>query len=241
MVLVRLFSSRGVIPVAYNYQAEGTYLYQNIVAQMGGLSGNGNTRIYKEGMEKMKELYDRRAFPEDAYLLSNSQRNNLFLEGKAAMIVQGSWFTRNIYESGMVNKVDMLPFPVFDKENPDDYSLIYGLGCGTFFISQKAYEDEAKREAAVLLLKELTSKEASAILTNESGFISNIDLSGTKNAYPSLYTKGMELIENAANLVPPMDSLIDRNDWENILVPGFADVYIYGYEKIDEIWSKMHE
>ncbi len=241
MVLVRLFASRGVIPVAYNYQAEGTYLYQNIVAQMGGLSGDGDVDIFKQGMANMKELYDRRAFPEDAYLLSNSQRNNLFLEGKAAMIVQGSWFTRNIYEAGMVDKVDMLPFPVFDKEHPDDYSLIYGLGCGTFFISQKAFEDEAKKEAAILLLRELTSKEASAVLTNESGFISNIDLSGTKNTYPSLYTKGMELIKNANELVPPMDSLIDRNDWENILVPGFADVYRYGYERIDEVWSRMNE
>ncbi len=241
MVLVRLFASKGIVPVAYNYQSEGTYLYQNIVAQMGGLADGGNIDVFKDGMDEMKELYDRRAFPEDAYLLSNSQRNNLFLKGEAAMIVQGSWFTRNIYEAGMVDKVDMVPFPVFDKENPDEYSLIYGLGCGTFFISQKAYQDEAKREAAILLLKELTSKEASAILTKESGFISNIDLSGTKNTYPLLYTKGMELVANAHSLVPPMDSLIDRNDWENILVPGFADLYRYGHDQIEVIWSKMNE
>ena len=241
MVLVRLFASKGVVPIAYNYQAEGTYLYQNIVAQMGGLQDGGDIETFKQGMENMKELYDRRAFPEDAYLISNSQRNEFFLDGEAAMIVQGSWFTRNIYEAGMVDKVDMVPFPVFDKEHPDEYSLIYGLGCGTFFISQKAFDDPRKKEAAILLLKELTSKEASAILTNESGFISNIDLSGTKNAYPSLYTKGMDLIANAENLVPPMDSLIDRNNWENILVPGFADLYRYGNEQIDVIWGKMDE
>jgi raffinose/stachyose/melibiose transport system substrate-binding protein len=241
MVLVRLFASKGVVPIAYNYQAEGTYLYQNIVAQMGGLKDGGDIEIFKQGMEKMKELYDRRAFPEDAYLISNSQRNELFLDGEAAMIVQGSWFTRNIYEAGMVDKVDMVPFPVFDKENQEKYSLIYGLGCGTFFISQKAFDDPLKREAAILLLKELTSKEASAILTNESGFISNIDLSGTKNTYPSLYTKGMDLIANAEHLVPPMDSLIDRNNWENILVPGFADLYRYGNDKIDVIWDGMDE
>ena len=241
MILVRLFSSKGIVPIAYNYQAEGTYLYQNIVAQMGGLENGGNPAVFKTGMEKMKELYDRRAFPEDAYLLSNAQRNNLFLEGRAAMIVQGSWFTRNIYEAGMVDKVDMVPFPVFDKENQDDYSLIYGLGCGTFFISQKAFDDDAKREAAILLIKELTSKEASAILTNESGFISNIDLSGTKNTYPSLYIKGINLVQNAASLVPPMDSLINRNDWENILVPGFADLYRYGNQQIDVIWGMMNE
>ena len=241
MILVRLFSSKGVIPLAYNYQAEGTYLYQNIIAQMGGLENGGDIAVFREGMEKMKELFDRHAFPEDAYLISNSQRNNLFLEGEAAMIVQGSWFTRNIYEAGMVDKVEMIPFPVFDKENPDDYSLIYGLGCGTFFISQKAFDDENKKDAAILLLKELTSKEASAILTNESGFISNIDLSGTKNTYPSLYVKGIELVTNAAHLVPPMDSLVDRNDWENILVPGFADLYRYGNEQIDIIWGMMNE
>ena len=147
MVLVRLFANKGIVPVAYNYQAEGTYIYQNIVAQMGGLEDGGNIRIFKDAMRNMKELYDRRAFPEDAYVLSNSQRNKLFLDGQAAMIVQGSWFTRDIYEAGMVDKVDMVPFPVFDKENPDDYSLIYGLGCGTFFISKKAFDDENKQDA----------------------------------------------------------------------------------------------
>ena len=190
MILVRLFSSKGIVPIAYNYQAEGTYLYQNIVAQMGGLEDAGDAAIFKEGMKKMKELYDRRAFPEDAYQISNSQRNNLFLEGEAAMIVQGSWFTRNIYEAGMVEKVDMVPFPVFDKENPDEYSLIYGLGCGTFFISQKAFDDETKKEAAIALLRELTSKEASAILTKESGFISNIDMHGTKKCLSITLYKG---------------------------------------------------
>jgi hypothetical protein len=51
----------------------------------------------------------------------------------------------------------------------------------------------------------------------------------------------MDLIANAEHLVPPMDSLIDRNNWENILVPGFADLYRYGNDKIDVIWDGMDE
>ena len=239
-ILARLFSRKAIVPIAYNYTSEGTYLYQNIVAQLGGAEGLRTTKeYYMKGMEKMKRLYDLRAFPADAYKLSNVQRNELFLNGEAAMIVQGSWFTRDIYQSEMISHVDIIPFPVFDQAQ-EDYALIYGLGCGTFFMSQKASLDEDKRQAAILLLRELTSKESSVKLTSGSGFISNIDISDEKRIFPSLYSKGIELIEGAGDLVPPPDSIIDRNDWDEIVVPGFSGVYQNGVEQIEQIWSQIY-
>ena len=95
------------------------------------------------------------------YGLSNAQRNDLFLEGKAAMIVQGSWFTKDVYEAGLGSKVEIVPFPSFKETEREGYCAIYGLGCGTFFMSQKAWDDPEKREACIELLRTLTSPEAS--------------------------------------------------------------------------------
>lgn len=238
-VLVRLFKNKAVTPIAYNYLSEGSYIYQNIVTRLGGREGVENYgECYIRGMEVMKGLYDIYAFPENAYELSDFERNELFLTGKAAMIVQGSWFTRNIYEAGMSGNVDIVPFPSFDKENPDDYELVYGLGCGTFYMSRNAWNDEAKREASLKLLRKLTSPEASMMLTSGSGFISSIDMSSVMQAESTMYRKGRDLINGASELVPPPDSVVDRTVWDTVIVPSFVDVYEGDSEEIRGIWAE---
>ncbi len=240
-ILARLFSTKGIIPIAYNFEAEGTYLYQNLLAQIGGRDGVVNvSECYRDAMYRMKDLYNANAFPEDAYRISNNQRNALFLEGQAAMIVQGSWFTRQLYEQGMGHSVDIVPMPRMNEDG-DGYTLVYGLGCGTFFMSQKAWDDPVKREAGIRLLRKLTSPEVSQQLTSGSGFISNIDMSSIAQEESTLYVKGQELIEGASDLAPPPDSIIDRDLWENEIVPGFSDVFDYGDDGIERLWGLISE
>ena len=237
---IKVLAKNNIIPIAYNHEAEGTFLYQNLVVQH---LSTGRVKSYKDalklGMYDMYELYKMGAFPENAYYLSNSQRNELFLNGEAAMIVQGSWFTREIYESNMESKVEMLSFPSFIESKTGYYTLIYGLGSGTFYISQKAWDDEKKRDACIQLLRKLTSPEASAILSDESGFLSNIEMNDIQKENNKLYTRGIELINGAYYLMPPPDSVVDRDIWENIIVKEFPDIYRYGESKIENIWSKI--
>lgn len=94
---IELFKKQDIIPVAYNTLAEGTFLYQNIAAMIGGKEDIENPfdsgkvkACYIKAMKYIKELYDRGAFPEDCFTISNNERNTLFKDKKAAMIVQGS-------------------------------------------------------------------------------------------------------------------------------------------------------
>ncbi len=241
-ILSRMFANKGIVPIAYNYEAEGTYLYQNIIAQLGGKEGVENVdECYRDALYKMYILYDIRAFSDEAYRLSNAQRNELFLDGKAAMIVQGSWFTKDIYEAGMGNKVEIVPFPSFKETQRDGYCAIYGLGCGTFFMSQKAWDDPEKREACIALLRALTSPEASATFSRGSGFISNIDMSSIIREETRLYAMGQELIKNAECLAPPPDSIVERNLWEDVIVKSFPEIYSIGEEAIEELWGIISE
>ena len=137
-ILVRMFANKGIVPIAYNYEAEGTYIYQNIIAQLGGKDGVENVdECYRDALYKMERLYDLRAFSDEAYRLSNKQRNDLFLNGEAAMIVQGSWFTKDVYEAGLGSVVEIVPFPSSKESQKQGYCVVYGLGLRNIF-----YESE---------------------------------------------------------------------------------------------------
>ena len=231
------FREHGVTPIAYNSNPEGTYIYQNIAASLGGRQGVENVDdCYVRAMRIMKELYDLGAFPRNAYSLSDRERNDLFLRQDAAMIVQGSWFTSDLYNAHLENAVRIIPFPAIDES--EGYPLVYGLGCGTFFMSSLAARDDQKRDACLRLLKALTSPEASLTLTSNSGFISNIDLSEYRDETNDLYDVGVELINNAAELVPPPDSIVDRIVWEQTIVPGFPEIFQKGEIGIQQIWQR---
>lgn len=232
------FREHGITPIAYNYNPEGTYIYQNITARLGGRGGvEGIDESYVQAMRIMKELYDLGAFPRDAYNLSDRERNDLFLHQEAPMIVQGSWFTSDLYNAHLENAVKIIPFPAFDEAG-EGYPLVYGLGCGTFFMSSQAARDDQKRDASLRLLRALTSPEASLTLTSNSGFISNIDLSEYRDETNDLYDVGISLINNADELVPPPDSIVDRIVWEQTIVPGFPDIFQKGEVEIQRVWRE---
>ena len=232
------FREHNVTPIAYNYHPEGSYIYQNITARLGGQEGVETIdECYVQAMRIMKELYDLGAFPRDAYNLSDRERNDLFLNQDVPMIVQGAWFTSDLYNAHLENAVKIIPFPAFDEAG-EGYPLVYGLGCGTFFMSSQAAGDELKRDASLRLLKALTSPEASLTLTSNSGFISNIDLSDYRVEPNYLCDVGISLINNAGELVPTPDSVVDRIVWEQTIVPGFPDIFQKGEVEIQRVWRE---
>ena len=128
------FKEQDIIPIAFNCVPEGTYLYQNIAMKLGGKEDienpfiNGKiSRCYIESLYYLKELYDLGAFPCNAFTIDDRERNRLFLEKKAAMIVQGSWFIGE----GAVNyndkSVDIIRFPSLPNGKADESAIVYGL------------------------------------------------------------------------------------------------------------------
>lgn len=240
------FRENGIVPIAYNSFAEGTYLYQNIIAMLGGKEGvehpfiNGKVnKCYLDAVTYLKELYKLGAFSRDAFTLNSNERNNLFKNKKAAMIVQGSWFIGDLKDQE--DTVDIVPFPYIDSNHQSE--LIYGFGCGAFYMSKVAGNDGNKRENSIKLLKALTSKESAVLFANQTSTFSNVDISGSKVNYSQLALKGQELVKNARELVGPPDSFIDRSIWEEKIVKDFPYV-LEGRLSADSLWieaEKMNE
>lgn len=241
---VKIFRANGVVPIAYNSLSEGTYLYQNMVALLAGKEIAEDPQhpefgvYYKKAMEYMRELYQIGAFPDEAFTMTNHERNTMFLEKKAAMIVQGSWFIGNI--PSYDDTVDIIYFPAFSDGKSPENTMIYGLGNGCFYISSTTYNDSSKREAAICLMKFLTSKEVAAEFAKQTGMMSCVDIREYKVNYNRLTRKGQFLINNGRQFIGPPDSFIDRTVWEEVLVPGMPYV-LEGKLGIDELYDKAVE
>lgn len=226
------FRALEITPIAYNTTPEGSFIYQNIVMKLGGkedieepFDKKGKLKpCFIQGMYLMRSLYELGAFPDDAFLIDDKTRNDLFMNKKAAMIVQGSWF---IGEQGLdPNKttVRILPFVSITGEKAPKGSIIYGCGNGIFHISQKAWEDPVKRQYSLELLKTLTSVESAVRFRTAGGFISNIVIPEDFREQSYLSVEGENLINNASQLIGPTDSFIDRVIWETIIVNGFESM-----------------
>jgi len=241
------FRARNKIPIALNFRSEGTYLYQNILAVLGGkyvlkdpiIEGTVKD-CYIDAMKYMKELHDLGAFPsyEEALNMDNKTRDNMFLNKEAAMIAQGSWFIGKIRENQ--DSYDIIPFPKISDGVPKSPTMIYGLGCGTFYISKNAWENEEKREAAIKLLKALTSRKSAQLFSFKTGMICNLNTDIKGMNYNELTLRGLELINNAKELVGPPDSYVDRTAWEEIIVTKIPYV-LEGKNKPVEVWNEYLE
>lgn len=229
---VAIFKANGIIPIAYNSTPEGSYLYQNIVMKLGGkedvevpFDETGKIKsCFLEGMQYMKILYEQGAFPEDLFTLDDKARNDLFLQKKAAMIVQGSWFIGDNVLSGGDESVKVINFPDIKGGKADSSAIIYGLGNGILHISTRAWEDVEKRTWCLKLLKDFTSKETLQKFKQDSGFISGVYLDETATDR-AIVKQGNTLINESKERVGPVDSFIDRNIWENIIVKQMPNVF----------------
>ncbi len=237
LLAIKIFNEEGIVPIAYNSTPEGSFIYQNIVAQISKkqdvvtpYNDDGSIKSgFIKGMEIMKILYEANAFPHNAFTLDDDSRNQLFIEKKAAMIVQGSWFNDKENEES----ISIIPFPI---ELERGVTVIVGVGNGNFHISEKAFNDPDKKAAAISFLKFLTSEKGKSIFSASPAFYNENQLEYTS----TLSNQGANLIRNADVLVEPPDHFINRIFWESVLIKEFPNM-LEGKITAEEIFEQIHD
>lgn len=96
-------------------------------------------------------------FGENIVTLEHTTEKGLFHSEKTAMHMNGSWYVPEASASRIADKIGFTPFPYFD-DKPENKDVWMGGAGGAFAISGKA--EPAKKEAAIKLLKFVTSPEA---------------------------------------------------------------------------------
>ncbi len=123
-------------------------------------------------LEDIKALYEAGYFPANTLTASDAETVEIFNQGEAAFLIDGSWKVGYFTE----NAADLEDFAIAYVPGKGERSAseaIGGISMG-YFITRKAWDDPAKREAAVEFVSQLTSDAVlSTFVTTEVTALAN--------------------------------------------------------------------
>ena len=139
----------------------------------GNLVMNAVAEKWIAGLEDIKALYEAGYFPENTLTASDAETVAMFGEGDAAFLIDGSWKVGYFTSNHPDNLTDYAVAYVPAKGERKASEAIGGISMG-YFITRKAWDDPAKREAAVKFVMHLTSDEVlSTFVTTEVTALNN--------------------------------------------------------------------
>lgn len=178
-----------------------------------------NGQAWVAGMEDIKALYEAGYFPENTLSATDDETFAMFTEGKAAFLIDGSWKVGGIagaYQSDPedastldTEKLDKITVTyVPGKGDRKATDLIGGLSMG-YYISTAAWEDEAKREAAVDFVSYMTSDEIVAQFAQHTASALKAAPEVDETQFNSLQVKAMEMMSGVTSLTGAVQDIFN--------------------------------
>lgn len=182
-------------------------------------AGDETGQNWVDGMNDIKALYEAGYFPENTLSATDDETFAMFTEGKAAFLIDGSWKVGGIVGACQADPEDPT---TLDTEKLDQFTVTYvpgkgdrkatdlvgGLSMG-YYISTAAWEDEAKRDAAVSFVEYMTSDEMVAKFAQHTA-------SALKNApetseadFNSLQLKAMDMMTGVTSLTGAVQDIFN--------------------------------
>lgn len=170
----------------------------------------GLGRAWVAGISDIKALYEAGFFPPDTLSATNDDTFAMFMDGKAAFLIDGSWKVGSIVQAccadaqdestldeAALSKFGVTYVPGTDKRKASD--LVGGLSMG-YYITRKAWEDPAKREAAVDFVSYMSSDEVAPRFSQHTVSALKKVTEPDTSRFNSLQIECMEMIEGADSL-----------------------------------------
>ena len=171
------------------------------------------------GMEDIKALYEAGYFPENTLSATDDETFAMFTEGKAAFLIDGSWKVGGIAAACQSDPEDA---STLDTEKLDGFTVTYvpgkgerkatdligGLSMG-YYISTAAWEDEAKREAAVDFVSHMTSDEMVAKFAQHTASALANAPEVDESSFNSLQVKAMSMMSGVTSLTGAVQDLFN--------------------------------
>ncbi len=204
----------GYTPVAVSLQEVPHYWFEFTTYN------NGNTANHLEvpteatdatgtkwasGFEDLKSLYDKGFLPENTLTATDAETVQLMVDGDAAFLIDGSWKVGFFVENAADHLGDYKLSYVPGKGERKATDIIGGISMG-YYITRQAWEDPAKREAAVKFVQHMTSDEVlSTFVTTEVTALKN----GAKPAnLNEIQQSASEMCAGVTSLVAPVQDLL---------------------------------
>lgn len=133
----------------------------------GNLVNDAVAQKWIAALEDIKMLYEAGYFPENTLTATDSETVAMFGEGEAAFLIDGSWKVGYFSKNYPFQLGDFVVSYVPGKGRRLASETIGGISMG-YFITRKAWDDPAKREAAVEFVFHMTSETVlSTFVTTE--------------------------------------------------------------------------
>lgn len=194
--------ARGYTPIACSLFEVPHYWFEFCVMNNGTLSDHLDVPTLDESgalvmdataekwiaaLEDIKTLYERGFFPANTLAASDAETVSMFGDGQAAFLIDGSWQVGYFAEHHADTLSDYAVAYVPAKGQRQATQAVGGISMG-YFITRRAWRDEAKRDAAVRFVSYLTSDEVL------SGFVKTEVTALIDGASP----EGLNILEQSA-------------------------------------------
>lgn len=227
MTAVKAFNDQGVTPIALGNKAPwvaqstiigsladrvtGTEWFKNAAAQKGAKFTDPE---FVEALGYFKQLVDNKAFQEGANSIDNTQAEQYFIQGNAAMMVSGAWTLTNLAASAtedQMKDIEVTVLPAIPGGKGDPNTITGGAG-GGLALSKRT--EGAAREAALKLIYTVSGPEAQkAIAESNSMVMYDTDVDQAK--VTSLYYKAFNLVKTTG-ITPVYDAYLSAEAGEAI-------------------------
>lgn len=166
MEICQKIKDAGISPIAASLATIPHYWFEFCIYNYTGIENHRilpkscndmNGKSWIKGIDDIKDIYERGYFPENTLTSTDDETFQMFLEGKAAFLIDGSWKVGGIEEA--VEDTDNFTVTyVPGKNKRKTTDIIGGLSSG-YYITKKAWENPEKREAAVDFVTFMTGDE----------------------------------------------------------------------------------
>lgn len=150
------------------------------------------------GLGDIKDLYEKGYFPDNTLTGTDDETFQMFIDGKAAFLLDGSWKVNGIQDA--TDNIDNFTVTYVpgegDRKSTD---IIGGLSSG-YYITKKAWDDPAKREAAVNFVSYMTSDEMVSKFAQVSATALVNGVQVDESTLSSLAVAGLKMVEGATGM-----------------------------------------
>ncbi|WP_229675491.1 extracellular solute-binding protein [Halolactibacillus alkaliphilus] len=207
---IDFFNDKGITPLAMGNRAPwvaqsttfgaiadrvtGTDWFMNAVNQDGATFTDP---IFIEALNHFKELVDHNAYSEGANSLDNTQAEQSFAQGNAAMMINGSWTISSLATSvseEVLNNIGITTVPSIEGGQGQGNTITGGPG-GGYLLSSKT--EGAAKEAALDLIYALSNDNAQKVIA-ESNSMVMYDLDLNEEVVNPLFYEAFNLVRGAA-------------------------------------------
>lgn len=202
-----------------HYWWEYTIFNNNVPADHLALpvsTGDPAGTAWVHGMQDIKDLYELGYFPENVLSEKDEGIQELFYTDKAAFMLDGHWRANTIktrcsdadgnIDAERLANYTVANFPAKDGAERKSTDLITGISSG-WYITKKAWDDVAKRDACVRFVEYMTSDEKVSLFTGIGASALKNGVTLDENELDSLDKDIISMLSGMTGSVPAVQDI----------------------------------